>query len=83
MESKSGVLIVPRDGRLNAIVNEPDLRVAILGSVQNMGFDSPTENQTSAIEILVRGHDVFISLPTGSGKLRVCKLIQSSLPCVL
>ena len=32
-ETKSGVLIVPR---LNAIVNEPDLRVAILGSVQNM-----------------------------------------------
>ena len=61
----SGVLIVPR---LNAIVNEPDLRVAILGSVQSMGFDSPTENQTSAIEIFVRGHDVFISLPTGSGK---------------
>ena len=38
----------------------PDLRVAILGSVQSMGFDSPTENQTSAIEIFVRGHDVFI-----------------------
>ena len=32
-ETKSGVLIVPR---LNAIVNEPDLRVATLGSVQNM-----------------------------------------------
>ena len=40
-ESTSGVLIVPR---LYAIVNEPDLRVGILGSVQNMGFDSPTEN---------------------------------------
>ena len=64
-ESKSGVLIVPR---MTAIVNEPDLCVAILGSVQNMGFDSPTENQTSAIKIFIRGHDVFISLPTGSGK---------------
>ena len=64
-ECKSAVFIVPR---LNAIVNERDLRVAILGSVQNMGFDSPAENQTSAIEMFVRGHDVFISLPTGSGK---------------
>ena len=35
-ETKSGVLIVPR---LNAIVNEPDLRVAILGSVQNMTLE--------------------------------------------
>ena len=32
-ETKSGVLIVPQ---LKAIVNELDLRVAILGSVQNM-----------------------------------------------
>ena len=32
-ETKSGVLIVPR---LKAIVNEPDLHVATLGSVQNM-----------------------------------------------
>ena len=79
-ESKSGVLIVLR---LNAIVNEQDLRVAILGSVQNMGFDSLTENQTSAIEILVRGHNVFISLPTGSGKLRICKFIPSLLLWVL
>ena len=74
-ESKSRVSIVPR---LNAIVNEPDLRLAILGSVQSMGFDSPTENQTSAIEIFVRGHDVLISLPTGSGK-SVC---FASLPWV-
>ena len=37
-EFKSEVLIVPR---LNAIVNEPDHCVAILGSVQNMGFDFP------------------------------------------
>ena len=65
MESKSGVLIAPR---LNAIMNEPDLRVAILGSVQNTGFDSPTENQTSAIKIFIRGHNVFIFLPMGSGK---------------
>ena len=34
-ESNSGVLIVPR---LNAIVNELDLRVAILGSIQSMGY---------------------------------------------
>ena len=61
----SGVLIVPR---LNTIVNELDLRVAIMGSVQSMGYDSPTENQKSAIDSFVQGNNVFISLPTGSGK---------------
>ena len=74
-ESNSGVLIVPR---LNAIVNELDLRVAILGSIQSMGYDSPTESQKSAIDKFVRGYDVFISLPTGSGK----SLCYASLPGV-
>ena len=58
-ESNSRVLIV---SRLNAIVNELDLRVAILGSIQSMGYDSPTESQKSAIDKFVRGYDVFISL---------------------
>ena len=75
-ESNSGgVLVVPR---LNAIVNELDLRVAILGSIQSMGYDSPTESQISAIEKFVRGYDIFISLPTGSGK----SLCYASLPGV-
>ena len=79
-ESKSGVLVVPR---LNAIVNEPDLHACgYLGISSEYGF-CPTENQTSVIEILVRGHDVFIYLPTGSGKLSIWKLIPSSLLCVL
>ena len=69
------VLIVPR---LNAIVNELDVRVAILGSVQSMGYDSPTESQRSAVDMFVRGHDVFIALPTGSGK----SLCFASLPGV-
>ena len=75
INSASGVLIVPR---LNAIVNELDLRVAILGSIQSLGYDSPTENQKSAINMFVRGNDVFISLPKGSGKL----LCYASLPGV-
>ena len=70
-----GVLVVPR---LNAIVNELDLRVAILGSIQSMGYDSPTESQISAIEKFVCGYDIFISLPTGSGK----SLCYASLPGV-
>ena len=65
-ESNSGgVLVVPR---LNAIVNELDLHVVILGSMGSMGYDSPTETQISAIEKFVHGYDIFISLPTCSGK---------------
>ena len=58
-------------------MNELDLHVAIMGSVQSMGYDSPTENQKSAIDSFVRGN-VFISLPMGSGK----SLCYASLPGV-
>ena len=58
--SNSTVLVVPR---LNAIVNELDLCVAILWSIHSMGYDS---SQKSAIKMFVRGNDIFESLPTGN-----------------
>ena len=62
---RCGVVLVPR---LNFVVTKQDLRVAILGSVQCLGYDCPTENQKCAVGMFVRGNDVFVSLPTGSGK---------------
>ena len=58
-------MIVPR---LNVIISETDLRVAILDVFQKMGYDRPTDNQALAISHFLRGNDVFITLPTGSGK---------------
>lgn len=39
--------------RLNAIVTKLDLRMAILGSVQSMGYDSPTDEQMAAISMFL------------------------------
>ena len=75
INSASEVLIIRR---LNATVNELDLHVAILGSIQSLGYDSPTESQKSVIDMFVCGNDVFVSLPTGSGK----SLCYASLPGV-
>ena len=33
-----------------------------------MGYDRPSENQALAINHFAHGNDVFLSLPTGSGK---------------
>ena len=41
---------------------------AILQAVRTLGYDRPTEDQRDAIRSFVEGVDVFVSLPTGSGK---------------
>lgn len=64
--------------RLNALVRQSDLRIAILEAIQKMGYDRPSENQALAINHFVRGNDVFICLPTGSGK----SLCYASIPGV-
>ena len=65
MESNEDMVMIPR---LNALVRQTDLRIAILEAVQKMGYDRPSENQALAINHFARGNDVFLSLPTGSGK---------------
>lgn len=42
--------------RLHATMNKLNLRVAILGSVQSIGYDSPTENQNQNISLDQRTH---------------------------
>ena len=65
MESNEDMVMIPR---LNALVRQTDLRIAILEAIQKMGYDRPSENQALAINHFARGNDVFLSLPTGSGK---------------
>ena len=44
------------------------VNVAILQAVRKLGYDTPTQDQKDAIRSFVEGTDVFICLPTGSGK---------------
>ena len=46
---------------VNAAVN---LKAAVRG----LGYDAPTTEQKDTVTAFVRGKDVFVSLPTGSGK---------------
>ena len=41
---------------------------AILRAVRTLGYDSPTKDQSDAIKSFLGGTDVFVCLPTGSGK---------------
>ena len=75
MESDEDMVMIPR---LNALVRQADLHIAILEAIQKMGYDRPSDNQALAINHFVRGNDVFISLPTGSGK----SLCYASVPGV-
>ena len=44
------------------------VNAAILQAIRTLGYDKPTEDQRDAIRSFVEGADVFVSLPTGSGK---------------
>ena len=41
---------------------------AIVESVKELGYDQPRQPQLDAVMNFVSGRDVFVSLPTGSGK---------------
>lgn len=45
-----------------------EVDAAILQAVRTLGYDSPTEDQSDAIRSFLGGIDVFLSVPTGSGK---------------
>ena len=72
MESNEDMVMIPR---LNAQAN---LHIAILEAIQKMGYNQPSENQALAINHFIHGN-VFISLPTGSGK----SLCYASVPGVV
>ena len=54
--------------RIDRVVPADVFKVAIMYSVQKLGYDKPSEEQEKAVSKFLRGQDVFISLPTGAGK---------------
>ena len=54
--------------RLELTMTFVSVQQAINQSVKELGYDQPTDDQTEALQKFVSGRDLFISLPTGSGK---------------
>ena len=75
MAAQTRRVLVPR---LNDRFEEPFIDVAILEGFQKLGYDCPTQEQAQAIRSFVLGSDVFVMLPTGSGK----SLCYASLPYI-
>ncbi len=57
--------VVPRLGISFSTVS---VKRAILSVFQRLGFDRPSEDQEKAVTEFLYGQDVFVGLPTGSGK---------------
>ena len=53
---------------LDRMITEMDLHLSTLHAFQCLGYDFPSQDQKDAITSFVKGNDVFIVLPTGSGK---------------
>ena len=51
-----------------ATFSEEDIDEAITSATQKLGYRELRPNQELAVRHFLRGHDVFVSLPTGSGK---------------
>ena len=60
--------------RLKLTVTLVLVQQAITQSVKELEYDHPTNDHTEVRQKFVSGRDIFISLPTGSGK-RVCVLL--------
>ena len=65
MQQKSSSVDVPR---LSKAYDYGTVHGAIVEAVQTLGYRHPTKEQVEVIEKLVSGRDVFVSLPTASGK---------------
>ena len=60
-------VFVPRC-RLKLTVTLVSVQQAITQSVKELGYHPPTDDQAEVLQKFVSGRNVFISLPTGSGK---------------
>ena len=75
MAAQTRRVLVPR---LDDRFEEPVIDVAILEGFQKLGYDRPTQEQAQAVRSFMLGSDVFMMLPTGSGK----SLCYASLPYI-
>ena len=64
--------------RLNALFPRPTIDRAIAEAVRKLDYSRATDDQANAIREFVAGRDVFVTLPTGSGK----SLCYAALPFV-
>ena len=65
MAAQTRRVLVPR---LDDCFEELFIVVAILEGFQKLGYDRPTQEQAQAVRSFVLGSDVFVMLPTVSGK---------------
>ena len=54
--------------RLTLTVPLVSVKQAITQSVKELGYDQLTDDQAEALHKFISGRDIFVSLPTGSGK---------------
>ena len=54
--------------RLSKAYRQSEVHQAVLEAVQSLGYSNPTSEQFRVVEAFVEGQDVFVPLPTGSGK---------------
>ena len=71
----SDPVIVPRFMHIH---NRSVVDRAIVHAVNRLGYRQPTDEQREIVNKFVKGRDVFVSLPTGSGK----SLCYACLPLV-
>ena len=72
----TSALSVPR---VNASFPRPTIDRTIAEAVRKLDYSRATDDQANAIREFVAGTDVFVTLPTGSGK----SLCYAALPFVL
>lgn len=63
--SATAPVFVPR---LNSLFSERDVDKAVATAVRKLGYNEPTSEQSQALQAFVRGKDVLVCLPTGTGK---------------
>ena len=63
--SRASSVLIPR---LSTTVSLQDIDRAIMKAFRTLGYESPTWVQEEAVRAFIMGRDVFVIVPTGSGK---------------